>query len=77
MLTMIRIRGNVAKASPNDFRPGDLVEVTVEFAAFPAGSNKMAMITILRAIRMVTEEFRNVNIIWLLCVHMANDLSLL
>lgn len=53
---------DVVVAVPTSFRAGDLIEASIEFAAFPTGTNQAVTVVVLKAIRMISPELRNVSI---------------
>lgn len=46
--------------SPNTFRPGDIVEVSIEFCLYPSAKGSAAVIQ-LKAVRMLNPEYRYVS----------------
>lgn len=59
LIVMLLISGRITPASPTIFRPGDIIELTIEFCAFPSAS-KIIPILQLKALRMLFPDHRNV-----------------
>lgn len=61
ILSNLRSEGRIVSAGPNMFRCGDIVELSIEFCAFPAGSRKHTLVPVLRGIRMIDADLRLVS----------------
>lgn len=48
---------------PSQFKEGDIVEATVAFIAYPSGPHSYKLVTTLRALALVSSQFREVRIV--------------